>query len=219
MIWNELPQFWVLPLMLDFNSCYALPTVKQRFWRARALASASFKRSCRGIPKGCCFTPGVRCNNGYLNRMDGTLEHDSTRPEEYMFHLLVCPRKSGCPHHICIYIYVYILQVSSVNQKTSWICLRLLHPHGLTRTLPQKSGRGPTCNTETSLSLVEWGPGVSRRNLWELKKMSLLYTDLILSGLVRYNLLTLLRVWRISKAGTKGFFQELLLKEASSRHF
>lgn len=161
MIWNELSQFWVLPLMLDFNSCYA--TVKQRFWRAMALASASFKRSCSGIPKGCCSTPGVRCSQPISQPVDGT--RFNTSRGIYVSSPCFVHEKSGCPT-----TSIYLIYTAGLlhGQPKNFLDLLEVSSSPWPHPAPPKNHQNPPATRRPPYPWLngEW-TGVNRRNPWE----------------------------------------------------
>lgn len=163
--------------MLDFNSCYAYlrssnASEEQGLWLQLLLSAPAV-----GYRRVAVQPPESAAHNRYLNRW---MAHDSTRQPKVRGRNWVIHVSSPCFVHEKIWLppphlYIYILQVCSANQKTSWICLKFI-PMASPK-LPKKSGM--THLQHGDLLLLGWmGPGVNRRNLWEFKKMSLLYTGI-----------------------------------------
>ena len=203
--------------MLDFNSCYAYlrssnASEEQGLWLQLLLSAPAV-----GYRRVAVQPPESAAHNRYLNRW---MAHDSTRQPKVRGRNWVIHVSSPCfvhekiwlpPPHLYIYIYCRSVLPTKKLPGSAWNSSPWPHRNS------QKNPGWPTCNTETSFSLVEWDPGWTGGIFGSSKKCRFCTRGFILSGFHALQSHHPTRSVTDVKSWKERFCFELLL-EASSRH-
>ena len=154
--------------------------------------------------------------------MDGTRFNTSAESSErnWVIHVsspCLSIKKSGCPTTSYVYICIYCRSTSWTTKKLHGSAWGFFIPMASPGPSPKNQGGDPPATRRPPYPWLN-GPGWTGGIFGSSEKVAFfVHGWLILSGYQCVTISPYSECDRISKAGKKGFFQELLL-EASSRH-